>query len=594
MARVLYLQADSGKNSGQFLIDVATRVRPVISDGTSLMIRLGAFYFDVPASLTNLATLNFEFRESSDDSETPFLTKDVTLPVTNETILLSAWNAGSAWNAEIEFTSEELDFSIPTETDYSDLWLIITSTRSDGTQTTLGAGTVRFSATNDSGATQSDFMLKSTYDSNNDGVVDNAASADAVAWVDVTSKPATFTPTSHSHVKADITDLADVAVGASGLVPDPVATVGKVLTDDGLWQTPVVAWTDITGKPATSTPTSHSHTKSDVTDLAVFSGAGAANLVPDPTVETGRFLKDDGTWGNEPTFTGAGATGVVPDPTAETGLFLKDDGTWAAPATAAAWAAITGKPATFTPASHTHTKSEITDLTNFGGAGNNGLVPDPIAAVGKFLQDDGSWSTPAVGTVATFTGAGATGVVPDPTAETGLFLKDDGTWAAPAGVATFTGAGATGVVPDPTAETGLFLKDDGTWAAPAGGATPKDVLVFEILPPDDPLGNATYKVTRMGLQMDVEKVVITLDTNTESIEVSPQSDGTIITATTLAVDTQTRAETTGMNNASFSGGAATTARIPEGALITAVVTGVAYGAAEGLWMWFVGEWETNQ
>jgi hypothetical protein len=36
--------------------------------------------------------------------------------------------------------------------------------------------------------------------------------------------------------------------------------------------------------------------------------------------------------GDEPVFVGAGATGVVPDPVAETGKYLKDDGTWDDPA----------------------------------------------------------------------------------------------------------------------------------------------------------------------------------------------------------------------------------------------------------------------
>jgi hypothetical protein len=39
-----------------------------------------------------------------------------------------------------------------------------------------------------------------------------AGSAAAVAWDDVTSKPATFTPSSHTHVAADITDAGDIFV----------------------------------------------------------------------------------------------------------------------------------------------------------------------------------------------------------------------------------------------------------------------------------------------------------------------------------------------------------------------------------------------
>ena len=432
MARVLYLQADSGKNSGQFLIDAKTRERPVISDGTSLIVRLGSFHFDTPTSLANLTQLNFEFRKTSSDSETPFLSRNATLPIANEEILLSAWNAKSSWNAEIEFTSEELNYDIPDESDHVDLFLIITATFSGGSQNTLGAGTVRIAATNDSGASESSFMLKSVYDTNNDGIVDQAATADSVDWANISSKPASFTPSTHSHTKSEITDLAAFSgAGEANLVPDPGSETGKFLQDSGTWVDLTVNWSDITGVPSDFTPGNHSHTKSEITDLAAFSGAGEANLVPDPSTETGKFLRDDGTWATEADFSGNGASGLVPNPGSETGKFLRDDGTWATASGTTAWADITGKPSSFTPSSHTHLRAEITDLYNFSGAGSVGLVPDPTVASGKFLQDDGSWSSPNIPSVPNFSGAGYEGLVPDPVTETGAFLKDDGSWEIP-------------------------------------------------------------------------------------------------------------------------------------------------------------------
>lgn len=57
-------------------------------------------------------------------------------------------------------------------------------------------------------------MLKSVYDTNNDGKVDSAAHADtadeasAVAWDDVTDKPTSFAPISHTHDQQDINNSA--------------------------------------------------------------------------------------------------------------------------------------------------------------------------------------------------------------------------------------------------------------------------------------------------------------------------------------------------------------------------------------------------
>ncbi|ETT55176.1 hypothetical protein BSK66_31345 [Paenibacillus odorifer] len=42
-------------------------------------------------------------------------------------------------------------------------------------------------------------MLKSIYDTNNDGKVDYAANADTVPWSGVAGKPATYPPSTHTH-----------------------------------------------------------------------------------------------------------------------------------------------------------------------------------------------------------------------------------------------------------------------------------------------------------------------------------------------------------------------------------------------------------
>ena len=50
-------------------------------------------------------------------------------------------------------------------------------------------------------------MLKAVYDSNDDGKVDAADSADAAPWSGITGKPSTFTPSAHAHTVSQITDF---------------------------------------------------------------------------------------------------------------------------------------------------------------------------------------------------------------------------------------------------------------------------------------------------------------------------------------------------------------------------------------------------
>lgn len=68
-------------------------------------------------------------------------------------------------------------------------------------------------------------MLKSVYDTNNNGKVDNADSADSVLWAGVSGKPSTYPPSAHQHSGADITSgtvasarLPVASTAAAGIV----------------------------------------------------------------------------------------------------------------------------------------------------------------------------------------------------------------------------------------------------------------------------------------------------------------------------------------------------------------------------------------
>ena len=81
-------------------------------------------------------------------------------------------------------------------------------------------------------------MAKSTYDTDNDGKVDAAEVADAVAWTGVTGKPATFAPSTHAHPISEVTGLQTALDGKAPLASPaltgtptaPTATAGTNTT----------------------------------------------------------------------------------------------------------------------------------------------------------------------------------------------------------------------------------------------------------------------------------------------------------------------------------------------------------------------------
>ncbi len=70
-------------------------------------------------------------------------------------------------------------------------------------------------------------MLKSVYDSNNNGKVDNAESADNVSWAGVNNKPSTYPPSSHNH---NYLPLTGGTITGNLTIQDSVAlTIGEGL-----------------------------------------------------------------------------------------------------------------------------------------------------------------------------------------------------------------------------------------------------------------------------------------------------------------------------------------------------------------------------
>jgi hypothetical protein len=276
-------------------------------------------------------------------------------------------------------------------------------------------------ATGADGAGSGD-MSKSTYDTNDDGKVNAADTADSVPWSGVSSKPSTFPPEAHNHddryyTETEINSLLDgksdvghnhdwssITDKPTTFAPSAHSHAWSEITDKPTTFTPSThthLWADITDKPSTFAPSSHTHLWADITDKPstftpsshnhagedITSGTVAAARLGSGTDITTKFLRGDNTWqvvsgGGGGSIESGGTFPTDPDIDAlfyytgdefPNGLYQYfDDGDseqWVqlsgrifSEGGAVDWADITGKPSTFTPSSHTHTKSQITDL----------------------------------------------------------------------------------------------------------------------------------------------------------------------------------------------------------------------------------------
>ncbi|WP_306257762.1 phage tail fiber protein [Pararhizobium sp. IMCC21322] len=153
-------------------------------------------------------------------------------------------------------------------------------------------------------------MFKATYDTDGDGKVNEAITADIAPWSGLTGIPASFTPATHSHTATDVDDFntasdariassaQDVSIWEAGTgitegvvspakIAAAIATIapgggdmikatydsnnnGKVDAADAA---DVAPWAGLTGVPATFTPSVHTHIASDLTDFNTSSDA---------------------------------------------------------------------------------------------------------------------------------------------------------------------------------------------------------------------------------------------------------------------------------------------------------------------------------
>ena len=105
-----------------------------------------------------------------------------------------------------------------------------------------------------------------------DGIVEGS---EPVAWEEITGKPDTFAPETHSHDWEDVTNKPTTFAPAThshawedvtGKPATFAPTIGKTATTAKAGNY-VPTYAEITGKPATFAPSEHTHTIANVTGL---------------------------------------------------------------------------------------------------------------------------------------------------------------------------------------------------------------------------------------------------------------------------------------------------------------------------------------
>lgn len=190
------------------------------------------------------------------------------------------------------------------------------------------------------------FVIDDSKLTSEDGyTVYTAGSATSVPWSGVTGKPSTFTPSTHTHTKSQITDFptsmpaSDVSAWAKASTK-PTYTKSEVglgnvdNTADAnksvKYATSAGTATDVSGDEASTTSSIYRH--------VWFSNADT---------ETKRTYSDALKYNPKSNTMTVNITGSAAS---------------AATASSVAWGNVSGRPSTFTPSSHTHTKSQITDF----------------------------------------------------------------------------------------------------------------------------------------------------------------------------------------------------------------------------------------
>ena len=234
-----------------------------------------------------------------------------------------------------------------------------------------------------------------------------AGSATSVPWSGVTGKPSTFTPSAHTHTIANITNLQTVLDGKAASshthtksqitdfptsIKNPTSVVIKLNggTTEG---TNMFTYDGSAAKSINITPagigaaaSSHTHAIGNVTGLqSALDGKAASshthtkdqvglgnvdntadsvkNVAMATKLQTYKNDSTTETYGTDyPLFAQWDSTGKIINMVCKGYTVRVQSAATADSANAVTWGNVSGKPSTFTPSAHTHTKSQITDF----------------------------------------------------------------------------------------------------------------------------------------------------------------------------------------------------------------------------------------
>lgn len=247
---------------------------------------------------------------------------------------------------------------------------------------------------------------------------------DVQTWANLTGKPSTFPPSSHTHddryftetemnsklagkansshthKKADITDFptsmpasdvpawakastkptytkAEVGLGNVDNTADKDKSVKYATSAGSAGTASSVDWSGVKNPPTTYAPSAHTHGSGDITSLSADKITGVIGIdhLPAGALERCKIVADDtarfkltkndiqnGDTVKVGTDANARMYFVIDDTklSSEAGYTIYTAGS----ATSVPWSGVTGKPSTFTPSPHKHTISDITNISS--------------------------------------------------------------------------------------------------------------------------------------------------------------------------------------------------------------------------------------